>query len=337
MFGLLLGLLAFLYSGILALRDAGYRLGILPTRRLPFRVISIGNITLGGTGKTPMVINAASLLRSMGKRPVILSRGYGRQNESLVTVVSGGSAERLSAKEAGDEPAMIAARLPEIPVVVGSDRYRAGLLAAEYFQPDVAVLDDGYQHRRLARDLNIVLIDAADPYGTRKLFPAGILREPLSALRRADAVVVTRVDLSASLDGLRRDIRQYTTAPVLTARYVAADLVDIASGQTRSLSSLRGARIFAFAGIARPEAFFSLLRSLGAEVTAVREYPDHYRFTRSDLAEIVQSTVDSDGVMIVTTEKDSVRMTDMAPEGIWALRVNMEILEGEAWETLLAA
>jgi tetraacyldisaccharide 4'-kinase len=331
----LLSCLGCLYSVVLAIRDWAFRIGFLRMKRLPYRVLSIGNITLGGTGKTPTVINAASLLRSKGARPVILSRGYGRQNESSLQVVSDGMSSTLGPDEGGDEPAMIAARLPTVPIIAGKDRYSGGLLAFERFHPDVAILDDGYQHRRLVRDLNIVLLDGADPFGNRRLFPAGILREPLSALSRADAVVITRADEIDALQGLRAEIGRHTTAPVLTASYVPGELFDIVSGRTRPAASLRGGRVFAFAGIARPESFFSLLRSLGAQVSAFKAYPDHYRYGRSDLAEVFTAAVDSEAVMIITTEKDAVRLSGMAPEGIWALRVDIEVRERDTWEALL--
>jgi len=333
---LLLSLLSLVYRGAIFLRDAAYRLGLFRSRRLPVKVISVGNITLGGTGKSPAALNIASLFLSRGRRPLVLSRGYGRRDERTIEVVSDGSSGTILGPErAGDEPAMMAARLPRVPVVVGSDRYQAGRTAIDSFHPDVIVLDDGYQHRRLLRDLNIVLVDAADPFGNSKLFPAGILREPLDALRRADIVLITRVNSASSLDQLKRTIGRHTGAPIMTARTVPADLVDIRTGKTRTPDRLRGSRVFAFAGIARPEAFFSLLRSLGAEVMAVREYPDHYRYTRSDLADLVAAAADGHAQMIMTTEKDAVRLRDLLPEGVWALRVELEVLEREAWETAL--
>ncbi len=325
-----------LYCAGLLLRDLAFRLGIFRTYRLPVTVISVGNITLGGTGKSPTTVNIASVIRSKGRRPAIVSRGYGRTNEKSVAVVSDGvSGSVLGPDLAGDEPAMMAARLPDVPVVVGSDRYRAGMQVVERFHPDVIILDDGFQHRRLRRDLNIVLIDASDPFGNFRLFPAGILREPQKALQRADLVLVTRADSMPSLEGLKQDIRRHTAAPIMTARYVPKDLVDITTGETRPPTALRGTRVFAFAGIARPDAFFQLLRSLGGQVMAVREYPDHYRYSRTDLAGVYPGAVDSNAVMIVTTEKDAVRLRDMAPEGIWALRVDLEVLEKDAWEKVL--
>ncbi len=333
----LLTFLSLIYGVVVLLRDAAYRLRLFRARGLPVKVVSVGNITLGGTGKSPTVVNIASLFRSRGKRPVIVSRGYGRKDEKAVEVVSDGSSGAvLGPDRAGDEPAMMAARLRGVPVVVGSDRYRAGMLAVERFHPGVVILDDGFQHRRLERDLNIVLIDASDPFGNAKLFPAGILREPPAALRRADAILITRADTGgASLDELQRSIGRHTGAPIMKARYVPADVVDLTTGEARPHTALRGSRVFAFAGIARPESFFSLLRALGALVVAVREYTDHYQYTRSDLAGIFSGAVENNAVMIVTTEKDAIRLRNMAREGIWALRVELEVQEKEAWEAML--
>jgi tetraacyldisaccharide 4'-kinase len=331
----ILWFLSLLYRAALFFRSAAFSTGLIHSRRLPVPVVSVGNITLGGTGKTPMVLSIAKFYAERGIRPVILSRGYGRNDESAIEIVSDGDSVLRGAGDAGDEPAMLAARLPGVPVVVGSDRYRAGMLACERFHAGMALLDDGFQHRRVHRDLNILLVDALDPFGNCRLFPAGILREPLRALRRSDAVVITNADRVESLAGLTREIGRHTGAPILTARYTPSVLVDLASGETRPNVTLRGARVFAFAGVARPESFFSTLRALGARVTSVRSYPDHYRYVRTDLAGLFQAAVDSNAVMIVTTEKDAVRLKDMAPEGIWALRVDLEVCEKDAWERML--
>jgi tetraacyldisaccharide 4'-kinase len=171
-------------------------------------VISVGNITLGGTGKTPAVIQIAKVLQGLGKRVAVISRGYGRKNEDEVLVVSDGRNVKTDPRLFGDEPVLIASSLPGAAVIVGADRYRAGQAALDQFRPDVLILDDGYQHVRLKRDLNIVLIDAADPFGSGRLFPAGILREPLQELARADVVLITNAGGGRALDGVRRVIER---------------------------------------------------------------------------------------------------------------------------------
>ncbi len=333
--GALLFFLSLVYGVVLWLRTGAYAAGLLKTKRLPCRVISVGNITLGGTGKTPTVINIAGLMQQHGRQPLVLSRGYGRRDESATAVVSDGASLVLDPAVGGDEPALIANRLLRVPVVVGSDRYGAGTFAVERFHPDCIVLDDGFQHIRLARDLNIALIDASDPFGRGMLFPAGILREPLSALERADVVVITRVEQAGDIASLIEIIRMHTTARIFTARYAPRDLVDSATGETRPLTDLRGAAVFAFAGIARPSSLTSLLGSLGAIVKGTAWYPDHHPYTKSDLARVLRSAVDSNAAMVVTTEKDSVRLKAMTLDGVWALRIDLEVLEKASWEEVL--
>jgi tetraacyldisaccharide 4'-kinase len=339
--GILRALLFFvslLYGMVVRMRAFAYGWGLLRTRVLPIPVIAIGNITLGGTGKTPATVNVAGILLKHGRKPVVLSRGYGRSDRSAVLVVSDGISKVIDPLSGGDEPVLIAGRYPRVPVVVGADRYRSGKVAIERFHPDIAILDDGFQHIRLKRNVNIVLIDAADPFGSGKLFPAGILREPITALRRADIVLITRADEAASIIHLKETVRQNTDAPIFTARYSPLDLLNVATGETRPLDFLAGKRVFAFAGIARPDPFFSLLRTLGAIVTGTAVYRDHYSYTKSDLAGLVRQAGEQGATLMATTEKDGVRLRDMVQESIWAVRIDLEVLENGAWEeTVLKA
>lgn len=336
--GALLFFLSLIYGLAVRLRARAYGWGLLGTRDLPLPVISIGNITVGGTGKTPATVNVAGILLKQGRKPVVLSRGYGRSDRSAVLVVSDGDSKVLDPASGGDEPVMIARRHPRVPVVVGADRRRSGTAAIGRFHPDIAILDDGFQHIRLKRDLNIVLIDAVDPFGSGRLFPAGTLREPLTALRRADVVLITRADRAGNLIQLRETIRRYTDARVFTARYSPRDLMDAATGETRPLDFLRGKPVFGFAGIARPESFFSLLGTLGAIITGTAVYPDHYAYTRADLADLVRQAGEGQSSLLATTEKDGVRLKAMSPEGVWAVRIDLEVVESSAWEeTLLKA
>jgi len=336
--GALLFFISLLYGMAIRLRVRTYSWGLLKTRGLPIPVISIGNITLGGTGKTPAAVNVLGILLKHGRKPVVLSRGYGRSDRSAVLVVSDGIAKVLDPVSGGDEPVLMAGRHPRVPVVVGADRYRSGTVAIERFHPDIAILDDGFQHIRLKRDLNIVLIDAVDPFGSGRLFPAGILREPLTALRRADIVLITRADRTENIVQLKETIGRYTDARIFTARYSPRDLMDVATGETRPLDFLAGKPVFAFAGIARPDSFLSLLRTLGAVVTGTAVYRDHYSYTRSDLAGLVRQAGERNAALLATTEKDGVKLNNMAPEGIWAVRIDLEVVESSAWEeTLLKA
>ena len=336
--GALLFLISLLYGMAVSLRTRAFGCGLMRTRTLPVPVISVGNITLGGTGKTPATVNIAGILLKHGRKPVVLSRGYGRSDPSAVLVVSDGISMVLDSASGGDEPVLIARRHPRVPVVVGADRYRTGTVAIERFHPDIAILDDGFQHIRLKRDLNIVLIDAVDPFGSGRLFPAGILREPLTALRRADIVLITRADRNENIVQLKETVGQHTDAPIFTARYVPRDIVDVATGETKPLDFLAGKPLFAFAGIARPDSFYSLLKTLGAVVTGTAVYPDHHSYTKSDLAALVRQAGERNAALLATTEKDGVRLKDMAPKGIWAVRIDLEVIESSAWEeTLLNA
>jgi tetraacyldisaccharide 4'-kinase len=333
--GPLLAILSLLYRCALYARGAWFRLPWPGKRTIPCTVISVGNITLGGTGKTPAVIDIAGIIQQKGKQPVVVSRGYGRQDESRISVVSDGRVVQYDPVMNGDEPVLIADRLAGVPVVVGADRYEAACAALKQFHPDLVILDDGFQHIRLHRTMDIVLIDATEPFGNGKLFPAGILREPLGALKRARAVLITRAEPGHDLTLLKETIGRYSTARIFTSSHVPLDLVNIATNETRALSSLDRTPVLAFSGIARPASFLSLLGSLGAVVKSSCTYPDHYLYTKNDLANIFRRAADDKVGLVVTTEKDGVRLHAMRPDGIWTLRIRLQVVESGAWEQML--
>jgi len=328
-----LRLLSLVYGLLIRLRHGLVAAGVLKRRRLSQRVISVGNVTLGGTGKTPAVMALAVLLEQHDQKPVVVSRGYGRSDESRILVVSDGSRLLADTTAGGDEPVLIGSRLERVPVVVGSDRFEAARFACGQFGSDTVVLDDGFQHVRLRRDLDIVLIDAVDPFGNGRLFPAGILREPLSALRRAQVVLITGADRTPDVEPLKQAIRRWTAAQIFTSRHMPTALVNILTGDPKPLAALRGTRVLAFAGIARPQSFIATLGSLEADVRVERTFADHYHYGASDLAGIYQAAADHGIAMIVTTEKDGVRLKSLRPEGIWLLRIELAVTEKEAWET----
>jgi tetraacyldisaccharide 4'-kinase len=334
-FGGLLGVLSVFYSVLIRIRGMLYVLHIFRRKRLVQRVISVGNITLGGTGKTPTVMQIAGVLLHHHRLPAIISRGYRRKDESAVVVVSDGQRVLVDETVGGDEPVLIGSKLRGAPVVAGSDRFRTALASHQQFGNDTVILDDGFQHIRLHRDLDIVLIDGADPFGNGRLFPAGILREPLSALRRAHAILITGADRARDLNALKNTINRWTQAPLFTSRQDPVDLVDVTTGETKQLAALRNSAVLAFSGIARPLSFTTLLRNLGVHLRSELAYGDHYRYTKSDLAEIFQQAADAKVSMIVTTEKDAVRLKGLKPEGIWALRIELKVVENEQWEALL--
>jgi tetraacyldisaccharide 4'-kinase len=331
----LLSALSLVYRSVVCIRNNLYHAGLFPGKKLGCKVVSVGNVTIGGTGKTPTVISLARFLASQGRRPLVVSRGYGRQDESKVVVVSDGDQLLTDARTGGDEPVLIGSKLRGVPVVTGADRYEAADYGIRRFKSDIVVLDDGFQHRRLHRNLDIVLIDATDPFGNDRIFPAGILREPVRSLRRAHAVVITKADQSLSLETLKERIRQATASRIFTSFQRPVDLIDGNGIETKSLSSLRGARVLAFSGIARPASFVSMLKALGANVVAEFVYPDHHRYGKNDLAALFRKAADERVSLIITTEKDAVRLRSLKPEGIWSLRIDLTIVEQEEWESFI--
>lgn len=329
--GALLRIISVMYGAAVYLRRLFYGLHWFKGKALSCPVISIGNITLGGTGKTPAVIQIAGLLLREKLLPVVVSRGYARKDENEIVVVSDGSSILVDARTGGDEPVLIAAKLAGVPVVVGKKRADAALLAVRRFRPDVVLLDDGFQHLPLRRDLDIVLVDAVNPFGNGKLFPKGVLREPLAALKRAHAVLITRADSTSDAERLKAAIQRHTPARIFTSCMVPADLIDYRSGDIMPLSSLRGAKVLALAGIAHPASFFAQLQSLGAEVVTACTYPDHFDYQPSDLAEVFRQAADAMISMIVTTEKDAVRIKDVHADGVWALRIELAVTEHDEW------
>jgi len=333
--GALLSGLSVLYGTALYLRWILFRLHLFKRKKISCPVISVGNITLGGTGKTPTVIQIAGLLLRNNGRPAVVSRGYGRKDVAETIVVSDGNSVLVDTRLGGDEPVLIGSKLAGIPVIVGKNRYQAALLALQLFKPDVIVLDDGFQHVQLKRDLDIVLLDSGNPFGNGRLFPAGILREPPNALRRADAVLITKMDNATDLKALKETIQRNTRARIFTSRQVPVDLIDYRSNDIKQLSALRGSKVLALSGIARPDSFTGLLASLGADIVATCTYPDHFDYQKSDLAAVFQKAADEKISMIVTTEKDAIRLQNLHADGIWALRIELSIAEQDEWETFL--
>jgi tetraacyldisaccharide 4'-kinase len=301
-------------------------------------VLCVGDLTLGGTGKTPTVLWLAGRLRAAGRRVAVVSRGYGREGGSGVRVVSDGRALLLDWRAAGDEPVLVASRLPGVPVLVGADRVAAGRRAVEEFAPEVIILDDGFQHRRLHRDRDLVLLDAGDPFGGERLFPRGRLREDPHGLRRAHALLVTRAG-SGPAEPIRKRLRSLAPdLPVAWASHRACGLVDCRSGAVSALDRLRGMRFLALSGIARPVSFRQSLQELSLPPAEFLAYPDHYAYGAADLAEIERSARACRAQALVTTEKDAVRLAGRLPAELpaYALRIELEVLEGaEPLQSLL--
>ncbi|MBT0665555.1 tetraacyldisaccharide 4'-kinase [Geobacter pelophilus] len=299
----LLQIVALVYAAVMRLRAFGYRVGLLRSRKLPRPVISVGNITVGGTGKTPTVLHLARLLMAQGKRVVVLTRGYGGTLEGETRVVSDGTSLLLSPEEAGDEPCLLASQLPELIVVMGSDRYLAGMLAMERFSPDLFILDDGFQHLRLQRDLNILLLDGRDPFAGSRTLPAGLLREPVSAAGRADLVLFTRCgDVAPEIPPAIQEI------PHCTASHALTGWLPLAGGEARPFSELSGRRIIAFAGIADPSGFFDTLEQQGLPLLATLAFPDHTKYGKEELEALGGLKRSKRADCLITTGKDAVKL-----------------------------
>jgi len=298
----LLRLLSHPYAFILMLRAACYRLGILRSYRLPCPVISVGNITLGGTGKTPATAMIASYLIARGRRVAVLSRGYGGSAEGELRIVSDGKELFLGPEEAGDEPYLLARKVPGLMVVIGADRYRAGLLALRELKPDVFILDDGFQHLRLKRDLNLLLLDCARPYGNDRVLPAGFLREPKNALRRADLFLFTRCGEGSA------PASPVPGKPACRSSHRLGGFRPLQGGELRPFSELKGMRAMAFAGIADPGSFFDTLQGEGAPLVTTLAFSDHICYGVDEIAAICRLKEASRSTCLLTTEKDAVKL-----------------------------
>jgi tetraacyldisaccharide 4'-kinase len=316
-----------------ALRGALYARGFLGSMRAAVPVISVGNLAVGGAGKTPVTLAIAARLLSAGRRPAVLSRGYGATS-GQPRVVSDGERILLGAAEAGDEPYLVARRLAGVRVLCGPDRAALARRAVESLGADVLLLDDGFQHLRLRRDLDVVVLDAANPWGNGHCLPRGPNREPPSALSRAGLVWLTHVDRAGpeALEALRALARRHTRREPVESRHAARDLLDARLERGLGAGALAGRRVALLTGVARPGSVRRTVESLGARVVLSRDFPDHHRFGEAEVAEALSAAAGAGAEWVVTTEKDAVRL----PEGragdprIRVLRIEAEVVAGEA-------
>lgn len=315
-----------LYAAGAGVNRGLYRLGWRKAHRAVAPVISVGNLVVGGAGKTPVTLELARRLLAAGRRVAVLSRGYGRRSDQPVVVVSDGSAVRASVEEGGDEPVWLAHRLPGLRVVVAAERFRAADVALE-LGADLLLLDDGFSHRALARDAEVVVVDAQVGLGNGRPLPAGPLREPPAAAAGASLLWLTRCEDAAvppplALEGL----------PLVRSRYLAGALVDPALRPAGVPGDLAGKRVLAVCGIARPESFERTLDGLGAVVRNLAAFPDHHRFTAQE-AEALAREADAERCeYVITTEKDILRLpTEGALAGrVRALRMETSVLAPRA-------
>lgn len=317
------------YRAAVGLRNALYDSGRLSVHRLPCLVISIGNLTVGGTGKSPLTSCIASLLRDSGYRVGVVSRGYRRRAARAPLLVSDGRTLLADAQSAGDEPYLIARDNPAVPVAVGADRVQAARVLIGAASPEVIILDDAFQHRRLARDLDLLLVDGRDPWGNGKMLPRGPLREPVASIARADACILTRSD-GRSPSSLVSALERYNPDAALFHCRMEPRAFVRPEGETIGPSALKGFSAYAFSGIARPERFEDGLRSLGVRLAGWRRFADHHPFRRRDLEQVAGEARRLGADVLVTTEKDLVRIVE-APDGsppLYALAIRVTFPRG---------
>ena len=335
----LLSALAPVYCGCLKLYLLPYHLGIRKRRRLPCPVLCIGNLTTGGTGKTPMTQTVCRLLQQAGKRVVILSRGYGGKNEYGCAIAADGENVLLTAVDAGDEAYLLASTLPGIPVVVGKDRRVTGALAWERFRPDVIVLDDGMQFWQLHRDLDIVLLNACEPFDNGWTFPRGLLREPPSHLRRAGIVVLTNAKRAGrdQISAVQKQVaRLAPNVPIFAADLAPTGLRALTGKIECPVAWLAGRRIAALSALGNPTAFEALLETLGADIVDRSRFRDHQAISSEELARVCREAHSVGAEAVITTEKDAVKLdaeNTLLP--LLALQVEMQIAgETDFWNVV---
>jgi tetraacyldisaccharide 4'-kinase len=312
-----------LYGLAAAGRRAFYDRGWRQPKRLPCPVLSVGNLVVGGTGKTPLTAFLAQRLQAAGCRVAILSRGYGGRAPGI-NVISDDRRILLTYPQAGDEACLLAQKLPGVPVITGPDRFQAGLLAQEKFHPELLMLDDGFQHFQLYRDLDVVLLDAARPFGNGRLLPRGALREPIDTLRRPLVLVLTRYEPVKHHSTWENIRAAFPAATVVRAAFSLSPHVACQGSEDVTLKELAHMNLAAIAGLARPEQFAASLQEQGVNLRYFMKFPDHHAFTPEELVWVVATARSQGAAALVTTEKDWVRLA-----GIWNFAMPLFVIHLE--------
>lgn len=349
--------LSWIFRGLVAIRLNLFRLGWKKQAHLGTMVISIGNITVGGTGKTPVVELFARTLRDRGRKVAILSRGYKSKpleepqewrekntgelidDKDMPKVVSSGKGVELEVQYAGDEPYMLAKNLDDVSVVVDKDRVKGGKFAIQELDADILLLDDGMQFLKIAHSIDIVLVDSNSPFGTGAMMPRGTLREPPRNLCRADYIFITKCKHANNEELIKKIRKRNKVAEIIECTHGPVHLENVFTGEIKPLSFLKKKYIAAISGIAVPESFEEKLTDLGATVLFHRTFSDHHSFSQSDIDRFMTRCMRRDADIIVTTEKDAVRFprpTELDVE-VYFLRIEVNILSGmEVWEKLVS-
>jgi len=309
--------LSAVYGAVTRMRLALYRAGVLKTRNVGVPVISVGNITTGGTGKTPFVAWLARRLATEGYKACILTRGYGRTNSSRQVVVSDGQRLMAGAADGGDEPRLLAESLVGIAAVISNaDRVSAAKWAIENLKSNLFILDDAFQHLGISRDLNLVTIDSINPWGGRKLLPRGRLREPMTGLARADAIMLTRADCAHDIDMLRSEAQRLSNdRPVLVSKIRTTRIVllntDLTSNERKDVAEIPLYPELAFCALGNPTSFFSHASGDGHQLVATESFPDHHVYTQSDIDALSRKARTHGAQSLLTTAKDAVKLRDL--------------------------
>ncbi len=318
--------LSHLYKIGITARNRLYKKQIVKSYQLPCFVISIGNITVGGTGKTPMTIYMATLLDRLGYAVVVISRGYKGQFEKKGGIVSNGKTVLLKPEVAGEEPYLIAKKLPNVPVLVGQDRVSMGMQAIELFKPDIILLDDGFQHLRIMRDLDILLLDAKVPFGNNHILPRGVLREPIEALLRSDGIILTRANehTQSQLPKQTYSVPKCNKIPIFRARHASyiypAQMASKNSIENnRQISNetqqhIKDQKAIIFSGIAKNADFQAVVQGYGCQIVYMFEFIDHHQYSASDIEMIDKTAKEKKASIIITTEKDFVKVAPFLPQ-----------------------
>ncbi len=336
---ILMGVLYFfslVYGLLVNIKLASYRLGIAKRDKLNCYVISLGNVTVGGTGKTPTAQRLAKDIRDMGYRVVILNRGYRAKWHGDVGIVSDGKELRMDATQAGDEAYMLAKHLPNVPVLIGAERAVTGQYAIEHFGAEIAILDDGYQHWQLKRDMDILLVDAVNVFGNEHILPRGTLREPIEHISRADVCLMTKVDQAAagSREHIRETVHKYNErALIVESVHKPRCLIPIAdwyiniAGDGVDVTEIRGKHIMAVSAIGNPASFEQTLSDLGAVIIESMRYPDHHDYSMKEMQDILHQATREGAEAIVITEKDAVKIPAEVVKAKWAIPVYVICVE----------
>ncbi len=343
--------LSWIFRALIQLRLYLFQHDYQQRHHLGTLTISVGNLTVGGTGKTPVVEFLAKTLHQHGRRVAILSRGYKSKAlaqpqewetsipaRDIPKIVSAAGKIHLSSKFAGDEPFMLAQNLPDVAVLVDRDRVKSARFAIKALDCDTLLLDDGMQYLRLARGIDMVLVDANAPFGSGALLPAGTLREPRHHLRRAHIILLTKSDGSDHQDIIAQLRRYNPHAPIVVTTHGPQHLENLFTQERAPLSELQGKHVAALSAIAVPESFENSLSRLGATVQFTKRFSDHHRFSHRDISSFMQRCLERDVHMVVTTEKDAVRYPKHHPPvvPVWFLRIEVKILSGqEHWDHLI--